>query len=76
MGWRQCLAELVAAQKINTDADIPVYGIVTDGEHWQFGHLVGDVFTRNVTRFNVAGLPVFFGALDAVFKAATASTSK
>ena len=35
MGWGQCLAELVAAQKINADADLQVYGIVTDGDLWQ-----------------------------------------
>jgi len=46
-GWGQCLAELVAAQKINGNADFPVYGIVTDGTLWQFGRLVGDVFTQN-----------------------------
>ena len=45
-GWGQCLAELVAAQKINTknidgSADFPVYGIVTDGTLWQFGRLIG-----------------------------------
>ena len=43
-GWGQCLAELVAAQKINDNLDIPVYGIVTDGTLWQFGRLVGDIF--------------------------------
>ena len=30
-GWGQCLAELVAAQKINGTIEKPVYGIVTDG---------------------------------------------
>ena len=39
-GWGQCLAELVASQKINDDATFPVYGIVTDGNLWQFGRLV------------------------------------
>ncbi len=71
MGWGQCLAELVAAQKINDDADIPVHGIVTDGKSWEFGRLVGDGFTQNITPFLLANLPELFGALDAVFKAAT-----
>ncbi|RKU34469.1 hypothetical protein C6495_07480 [Candidatus Poribacteria bacterium] len=71
MGWGQCLAELVAAQKINDDADIPVYGIVTDGKSWEFGRLVGDGFTQNITPFLLANLPELFGALNAVFKAAT-----
>ena len=70
-GWGQCLAELVAAQKINADADIPVHGIVSDGTWWQFGWLVGDAFTQNRTSFSVDDLTTLFGALDAVFKAAS-----
>ena len=69
-GWGQCLAELVAAQKINADLDIPVYGIVSDGIRWQFGQLVGDIFTQNWTDFSTDNLPVLFGAIDSVFKAA------
>ena len=70
-GWGQCLAELVAAQKINDDADFPVYGIVTDGTLWQFGRLIGDTFTQNRTDFALANLPILFGAVDSVFKAVT-----
>ena len=73
-GWGQCLAELVAAQKINAkniddSADFPVYGIVTDGTLWQFGRLIGDAFTQNRTDFALANLPTLFGAVDSVFKA-------
>ena len=69
-GWGQCLAELVAAQKINDDPEFPVYGVVSDGISWQFGCLIGDVFTQNRTNFGVDNLPVLFGAINAVFKAA------
>lgn len=74
-GWGQCLAELVAAQKMNNDAAFPVYGIVTDGNLWQFGRLVGDTFTQNRTDFVLTNLPMLFGAVSAVFKAATESAS-
>ena len=67
-GWGQCLAELVAAQKINDNPDIPVYGIVTDGTLWQFGRLVGDAFIQNRTNFTLDNLPVLFGAVNSVFK--------
>ncbi len=70
-GWGQCLAELVAAQKINDAPDVPVYGIVSDGERWQFGKLVDDGFTQNRTTFSIDNLPVLFGAINAVFKAAS-----
>ena len=68
-GWGQCLAELVAAQKINDDPDFPVYGIVTDGTLWEFGRLVGDTFTRNRANFTLTNLPVLFGAVNSIFKA-------
>ncbi len=74
-GWGQCLAELVAAQKMNNDAAFPVYGIVTDGNLWQFGRLVDDTFTQNRTDFEWTNLPMLFGAVSAVFKAATESAS-
>ena len=70
-GWGQCLAELVAAQKINDAPGTPVYGIVSDGTWWQFGKLVGNAFTQNRTSFSVDNLPTLFGAVDSVFKAAS-----
>jgi hypothetical protein len=73
-GWGQCLAELVAAQKINDAPDLPVYGIVSDGIQWQFGYLIGDAFTQNRTNFSVDNLPVLFAAVDSVFKATTEIT--
>ena len=74
VGWGQCLAELIAAQKINAQkikehVAFPVYGIVTDGMMWQFGKLVGDTFTENLTPFSLGDMPRLFGAIDAVFKA-------
>ena len=76
VGWGQCLAELVAAQKINEDMEHPVYGIVSDGTLWQIGHLVNETFTQNRTSFSVDNLPVLFGAIDSVFKAASEFSQK
>ena len=75
-GWGQCLAELVAAQKINADPEVPVYGIVSDGTWWQFGYLVGDAFTRNRTSFSVDDLSTLFGAIDTVFKTASEASKQ
>lgn len=68
-GWGQCIAEMLATQKINEDTEFPVYGIVSDGKWWEFGQLVGDAFTRNSTSIAMDNLPRLFGAIDAVFKA-------
>jgi len=72
-GWGQCLAELVATQKINDNTSFPVFGIVTDGTLWQFGRLIGDTFTQNGTDFGLANVPMLFGAIHAIFEVAMAS---
>ncbi len=76
VGWGQCLAELVAAQKINEDMEHPVYGIVSDGTLWQIGCLVNETFTQNRTSFSVDDLPVLFSAIDSVFKASSEAYQK
>lgn len=63
IGWGQCLAELVAVQKINNDNLKQVYGIVTDGTLWQFGKLVEDVFTLSETALTINELKKVFGAI-------------
>jgi hypothetical protein len=62
-GWGQCLAELVAAQKLNREENLPVYGIVTDGELWQFGNLVGNLFVKQKDRITISDLNKLFGAI-------------
>lgn len=71
-GWGQCLAELVAAQKINSNLNSPVYGIVTDGELWKFGKLAGDSFTSNIEGYTVGHLARLFGALNFIFQSVDA----
>ncbi len=68
-GWGQCLAELVAAQKINDNVADAVYGIVTDGKLWEFGKLQGDIFTKNIEGVTVDQLARLFGALSFIFEA-------
>ncbi len=65
-GWGQCLAELVASQKINDDFEHPVYGIVTDGNLWQFGELKRDVFVKEPINFTIDKLNQLYGALNYV----------
>ncbi len=63
-GWGQCLAELVASQKINADLQRPVYGVVTDGNLWQFGRLRKEIFTKNAHSFTIDNLAKLYGALE------------
>ncbi|RKZ47609.1 MAG: hypothetical protein DRR16_20055 [Candidatus Parabeggiatoa sp. nov. 3] len=63
-GWGQCLAELVASQKINENVEKPVYGIVTDGNLWQFGRLKIDIFTKNEKNYTIDNSSRIYGALE------------
>ncbi len=74
-GWGQCLAELVAAQKINKQLIRPVYGIVTDGELWQFGRLHDTQFTRDTTRATIDQIDKVFGSVSAIIQLATDSSA-
>jgi hypothetical protein len=72
-GWGQCLAELVAAQKLNGNEALPVYGIVTDGKRWEFGKLYHSLFTQNIQGYSVDLLAQLFGGLQQMFDTATRS---
>jgi hypothetical protein len=48
-GWGQCLAAMVAAQRINHNLDLGIFGIVTNGETWQFGRLRRNRFEQEDT---------------------------
>ncbi len=63
-GWGQCLAELVASQKINKNDQKPVYGIVTNGNLWQFGRLLADLFTKNDKNYTIDALQELYGDLE------------
>jgi len=45
-GWGQCLSAMVAAQQINGDPLLTVLGVVTNGQTWQFGQLIGNEFEQ------------------------------
>ncbi|MDE0552980.1 MAG: hypothetical protein OXI24_02100 [Candidatus Poribacteria bacterium] len=70
----QCLAELGTAQKINDAPDAAVYGIVNDGKWWEFGYLIDDTFIHNTKSFSIDDVPNLFGAVDTIFKAASAAS--
>jgi hypothetical protein len=67
-GWGQCLAEMVACQKINEDTALPIYGIVTDGNLWQFGQLVENTFIKELESFTIDKLNDLYGALEYIFQ--------
>ena len=73
VGWAQCLAELVAIQKLNDDDENDVFGVVTDGERWQFGKFRKNVLIRHASSFLIDDLPELFGALHFIFRLISAN---
>ncbi|MEZ4660036.1 MAG: hypothetical protein R2911_20965 [Caldilineaceae bacterium] len=72
-GWGQCLAGMVAAQKMNDALDIPIYGMVTDGQLWQFGSLAKHIFNMEKMSTTTDKLDDLFGMVNALFKNALAA---
>ncbi len=66
--WSQCLAEMIAVQRINDDFVSDIFGIVSNGKIWQFGKLVGDVFTRNKNLYMIQDLDKLFAAVNYIFQ--------
>ncbi|MEQ8462527.1 hypothetical protein [Coleofasciculus chthonoplastes] len=67
-GWAQCLAEMVAAQKLNDELPITVFGIVSNGEKWEFGKLENDKLTKTIQPYTIYQLDRLFAAVNYVFK--------
>jgi len=66
-GWAQCLAEMIAAQKLN-QTPITMFGIASNGDRWQFGKLEANVFTRNITFYSIQNLDDLFSAVNYLFR--------
>ena len=66
-GWAQCLAEMIACQKINADERTVVYGIVPTGLIWEFGKLDQDTFTKHLVSYSISAPNKIYGILDFIF---------
>lgn len=67
--WGQCLAAMLAAQKLNGSPDQPVYGIATNGRAWEFGVLRHNEFTQQQEPASLLNLDELGRSLHAVFRA-------
>jgi hypothetical protein len=66
-GWAQCLAEMVAIQKLNSESAPLTFGIVSNGKIWEFGQLSANRFTKNIKVYTIYDLPLLLNALNGVF---------
>lgn len=68
-GWAQTLAEMIACQKLNQNAEMPIWGIVTTGNVWEFGRLMGSIFTPDLFSYAIGmNTAKITGILDFIFK--------
>lgn len=67
-GWAQCLAEMIAAQRLNDELSITIFGIVSNGSLWQFCKLDGKVFTKNIVPFTIYELDRLFASVNYIFR--------
>jgi hypothetical protein len=66
--WGQCLAEMIAAKRLNENSEIIIFGITSNGDIWQFGKLEGHTFTRNKTFYTLQDLDQLFAAVNYIFQ--------
>lgn len=66
-GWAQCLAEMIAAQKLNAESEVVTFGIVSNGKDWEFGKLQKTLFTRNLDRYLIQNLDSILAAVNYTF---------
>lgn len=67
-GWAQCLAEMIAAQKLNNEQKIVIFGIVSNGYTWQFGNLEENSFIRNINPYTIYELDTLFAVVNFIFQ--------
>jgi hypothetical protein len=66
-GWGQCLAEMLAAQKLNDDTHKKLFGMVSNGKLWEFGVLQEEMFTKNRKYYVLENLGELMGAVNFLF---------
>ena len=68
-GWVQCVAQLMAMQKLNKEkGDFTLFGIVTNGELWEFASLTNNKLFKNTMAFTIFDINPLYSAIDFVMK--------
>ena len=59
---------MIAIQKINGTTEFPIYGIVTNGDTWEFAKLENDLFTQFKEKGKIDDLPELMGILTYILE--------
>lgn len=68
--WGQCLAAMLAAQKLNEHSERSVFGGVSNGRIWYFSKLQEKKLTQDPRAFTIDELSDLFAALNFLFQQA------
>ncbi len=63
-GWAQCIAQMLACQKLNTKPNIIILGIVTTGKLWEFAKLEADIVAIHNVSYAIGDLPKLITVLN------------
>ncbi|WP_287358024.1 hypothetical protein [Moorena sp. SIO3B2] len=58
---------MVAIQKLNDQSEQTIFGIVSNGQVWQFGKLKGNLYTREINNYTISDLERLYSAINYVF---------
>ncbi|HAZ49075.1 MAG TPA: hypothetical protein DDW76_20890 [Cyanobacteria bacterium UBA11369] len=67
-GWAQCLAEMIAAQKLNNELKVTIFGIVSNGKGWEFGKLEDRKFTHQQALYSIQEIDRLFALVNYIFQ--------
>lgn len=73
-GWGQCSAEMVAAQKLNKNTEKPIFGIVTNGDKWEFAMLEKDIFIKEIGFLTILQLNTLYSTIYSLLNSTKYST--
>jgi hypothetical protein len=66
--WAQCLAEMIAARGLNQEIKVIIFGIVSNGDRWQFGKLENNFFTKDNSPYSIYELDKLFAVVNYIFQ--------
>ena len=66
-GWAQCLAEMIAAQKLNENHKQEIFGIASNGKLWEFGKLKDNTFIKHKNSYLIDDLDKLASAINYIF---------
>lgn len=67
-GWGQCVAQMRFAQQLSK-GEYTIYGIVSNGDMWQFAYLTEDTLTQNNLFATIQDVQGIFNVLYQIFSA-------